>query len=103
MANKFLHEECKETRTWEQIASEGKTSNFKTGGLNMSPDTLAELWAVWACWRDHPCLQKLVDAVAGDYMCFVYHEIEKAWYPWGIKRVIGEQAMCRRTNVAPSV
>jgi hypothetical protein len=93
VAKKFLYDECKETRTWEQVASEGKasasTQNFKAGGLHLE----SQLWGVWACWKDHPCLQKLVNAVDGDYMCYVYNELEQAWYPWGIKREV-EQHTC---------
>ncbi len=52
----------------------------------MAFHSLQHQWGVWACWKDHLCLQKLVNAVDGDYMCFVYNELEEAWYPWGIKR-----------------
>jgi hypothetical protein len=93
----FLYDECKETRTWEQVASEGKaaasTQNFKTGGLDIVSHGLKQVWGVWACWKDHPCLQKLMNSVDGDYMCFVYNELEEAWYPWGIKREV-QQRTC---------
>ncbi len=95
--NKFLFNECKERRTWEQIGTESPVK-FKTGGLGKISGATRKQWDVWACWKDHPCLLKLSDAVDGDYMCYVYNELEKTWHAWGIKRDVEREASCPAAN-----
>ncbi len=94
---KFLFEECEETRIWEELVSESPL-NFKTGGLHMIPEANQEQWGVWACWKDHPCLLRLSNVVHGDYMCYVYNELENTWHAWGIKREVEQQAACSAAN-----
>jgi hypothetical protein len=89
----FHFDECKETRSWEDIAKEGP-GKFTSGGIsNLSPD-LKATWQVWGCWQGHPCLSKLSGVKDGEHMCYVYNEEQKAWYPWGTKSDIDQQSAC---------
>ncbi len=94
MSTRFLYSECMETRSWEHIVQQGPGDFFKTGGLGGLPyDMLAE-WSTWACWQDHPCLSRLPEAVNGDFMCYVYNDLENKWYPWAVKNDIDQHASC---------
>jgi hypothetical protein len=94
MSPRFQYSECIETRSWEDIAQQGPGDFFKTGGIDGLPyDMLAE-WSTWACWKDHPCLSRLQEAVNGDFMCYVYNDLEDKWYPWAMNKEIVQHASC---------
>ena len=79
--SRFTFSECKETRTWKDISyTMRNNANFKSGSLGQKR---SEDFRVWACFADHDCLSK-VSHSEDDSMCYVYHEREKKWYPWGL-------------------
>jgi hypothetical protein len=86
VSQRFSSTECLETRTWEQLAQvmRDKTDLFTTGSLG---DSETANFHVWACFKDHPCLS-VVTHNDGDAMCYVFHETEEKWYPWGLSREV---------------
>ncbi len=81
----FNHRDCRENRTWIQISEEYSSTPwlFSSGGLG---DLAIDEFLVWGCWKNHPCLVHVPDALAGDSMCYAYHERERKWLPWGLKK-----------------
>jgi hypothetical protein len=51
------------------------------------------VFKVWGCWKLSACLPKIDPALAGDSMCYAYHEAEHKWYAWGPK---SEVMICNR-------
>jgi hypothetical protein len=91
---RFQHNECVETRTWEDLAWQGPVDSFVTGCIDGLPYDMLVEWSTWACWQDHPCLAKVQEAVMGDFMCYVYNDLEDMWYPWSLKKWIDQNATC---------
>jgi hypothetical protein len=82
----FSHTECREMRTWEQLANDVAGRHlFSTGSLGGG---YGPAFHMWACWKQHPCLWRVAHT-EGDSMCFVYHEIDKAWIAWGLRSSLG--------------
>jgi hypothetical protein len=82
-----MHPECEEKRSWEEIAKVYKAfpSMFSTGGLG---SFATSEFRVWACFQSHSCLYKVAPASYTDFMCYMYHETTKTWFPWGLKSEI---------------
>jgi hypothetical protein len=80
-AFQFAYDECIETSYWEDIARDMQTSSLITIG-SLSGQYWPE-YEAWACWQEHKCLSRIPHTL-GDAMCYVYNEIEKKWYPWGL-------------------
>jgi hypothetical protein len=82
--SRFDHSECNETRTWDDIARTYASAPdmLMTGGLG---SLASENFEVWACFRGHACLHRLVPFSYTDVMCYVYHEKEERWLPWALR------------------
>jgi hypothetical protein len=82
VSRRFSSPECVETRTWEELAEvmRDKEDMFTTGSLGNDKTVN---FHVWACFKDHSCLS-VVSHGEGDAMCYVFHEEEETWYPWGL-------------------
>ena len=88
----FDFPECVETRTWEQISESmrDKTDDFRSGTLR----ALTTLdFEAWACFKDHNCLTRVAHQ-SGDYMCYVFHEKQHTWYPWGLSSEVINAHQC---------
>ncbi len=87
---RFSYPQCAETRTWVQLAHEYKDDQklLTTGGLG--PSQRNAQFKTWACFKGHDCLFKLLKFPYTDAMCYVYHEIEKRWYPWALQSEISQ-------------
>jgi hypothetical protein len=74
---------CKLDKSWEELSLEYEEDQnvLFTGGLGklLIEDTMEN----WMCYRDHEC------STDGNYMCWVYHEKEHRWMPWGKNRRLG--------------
>ncbi len=81
--NRFDYPECEETRSWLNISRtyKGTQGLFFTGGMGPSS---TDAFRVWACFRSHPCLYKVAPGSYTDAMCYMYHEHDKSWHPWGL-------------------
>jgi hypothetical protein len=91
---RFQYNECVETRRWEDIAQQDPGDHFTTGGIDGLPYDMLTEWSTWACWQDHQCLSRLQEAAHGDFMCYVYSDVEDKWYPWAVKKEIDQNASC---------
>ncbi len=90
----FRFDECQENRTWETISKQGP-NKFKTGGIGgLASQEDSKTWVAWGCWQGHACLTRLAGVGADDYMCYVYHEQQEAWYPWGIRSKLMHDNFC---------
>ena len=79
----FSHPDCAERRTWQEISRDLEGRHlFSTGSLGAA---YTPAFRVWACWKQHPCLARVSTSQA-DSMCYVYHELENRWLPWGLKK-----------------
>ena len=91
--SRFHYPECNETRSWQTIAETYKSarSMFATGSMG----ALASAdFKVWACFRGHPCLNKVATgpSLYTDAMCYMYREKEGSWHPWSL---MSEMPQCQ--------
>ena len=70
---------CGQPYTWDELLHGYKNSSisFKTGGLGKLVEENG--YETWQCFRDHYCAADANDP----WFCFVYHETEKVFTPWG--------------------
>ena len=71
------HSHCVQPYSWTELLREIKKSTAKTGGLGR----LMEIdgYETWQCIRNHSCAPDPQDS----WFCFVYHETNKVFTPWG--------------------
>ena len=64
---------------WQELIQGDKTGTvtFKMGGLGVLMEE--EGYETWQCIRDHYCATDIADP----WFCFVYHETNKVFTPWG--------------------
>ena len=70
------YKRCVQARSWKELI-EGDGTQFKTGGLGLLMEE--EGYETWQCIRDHYCATDAADT----WFCFVYHETDKVFTPWG--------------------
>eukprot|EP00960_Hanusia_phi_P034221 750928-Hanusia_phi.AAC.2 len=70
-----LYSHCQLMHTWDDIIQGANSQRFKTGGLGK---LMVDKFESWVCEKNHSC------AAADDpYFCFVYHEVNQTFLPWG--------------------
>ncbi len=83
---RFAYAECIETSTWEEISRKFLTSpHLFTSGPLHTFGLADENFKMWACFKGHPCLHKILEFPYTDAMCYAYHEKELRWYPWALE------------------
>ena len=70
---------CVQPYTWRELVYGYKNSSviFKAGGLGKLLEKGG--YQTWQCFPDHYCATDASDP----WFCFVYHETEKVFTPWG--------------------
>ena len=70
---------CVQALSWEELiqGDETGTVTFKMGGLGVLMEE--DGYETWQCIRDHYCATDAADP----WFCFVYHETDKVFTPWG--------------------
>ncbi len=95
-SSRFASSECNETRSWEEISSTYINAQhmFQSGSLGALATANFE---VWACFWGHRCLYVLPQSpnTKPDAMCYMYHEQQQMWHPWGL---MSEIQMCMWSN-----
>ena len=73
------YDHCEQALSWQELIQGDKTGTvtFKTGGLGALMEE--EGYETWQCIRDHYCAADAADP----WFCFVYHETDKVFTPWG--------------------
>ena len=73
----YVH--CVQPYTWYELVYGYKNSSvaFKVGGLGKLLEKGG--YQTWQCFPDHYCATDAIDP----WFCFVYHETEKVFTPWG--------------------
>ena len=76
---KAEYKHCVQALSWADLIQGDKTGTvtFKMGGLGVLMEERG--YETWQCIRDHFCA---ADA-ANPWFCFVYHETDKVFTPWG--------------------
>ena len=76
---KAEYDRCAQALSWAELVQGDKTGTvtFKMGGLGVLMEERG--YETWQCIRDHFCA---ADA-ANPWFCFVYHETDKVFTPWG--------------------
>ena len=74
------YEHCVQPYTWSEIIR-GSKDMVKTGGLG----NLVEVngYETWQCIGDHPCAWEFSTDPQDSWFCFVYHEPNGVFIPWG--------------------
>ena len=76
---KSEYDHCEQALSWQGLIEGDKTGTvtFKMGGLGVLMEE--EGYETWQCIRDHYCATDIADP----WFCFVYHETNKVFTPWG--------------------
>ena len=76
---KAEYDHCVQALSWADLIQGDKTGTvtFKMGGLGALMED--EGYETWQCLRDHYCAADAADP----WFCFVYHETDKVFTPWG--------------------
>ena len=76
---KAEYDHCVQALSWADLIQGDKTGTvtFKMGGLGALVEE--EGYETWQCIRDHYCAADAADP----WFCFVYHETDKVFTPWG--------------------
>ena len=91
---------CVQPYSWDELVHgyKNRSVTFKTGGLGKLLDKGG--YQTWQCFPDHYCAADASDP----WFCFVYHETEKVFTPWGensklqLVKSSGTQAGCPHFN-----
>jgi hypothetical protein len=73
------YDHCVQAHSWKELIQGNKTGavTFKMGGLGLLME--ADGYETWQCIRDHYCATD----TQNPWFCFVYHETDKVFTPWG--------------------
>ena len=96
---KAEHDHCFQPYSWRQII-QGSEDLAKTGGLGKLMEV--DGYETWQCICDHSCAWEFSTDPQDSWFCFVYHETNAVFTPWGpnslLKLVAPSPCWTNRTN-----